>query len=187
MSAAAQQQAGGQALGQIGSQLGQLGLSGAQAQGQLGVQYGQLAQQDVNQLGQLAQQQGALGQGIGAFGQQFGTLGGQLGQLGVQQAGIGQLGQQLTTQDMQNLLATGSLERGVRQATLDATRMSNLQEQQRPFQTLGFLSDIYAGVPSSQSTVTANSGQQVSPFQTLIGLGGQLGNTALGARAAGII
>jgi hypothetical protein len=52
---------------------------------------------------------------------------------------------------------------------------------------LGFLSDIYAGVPSAQSTVTASSSPQVSPFQTLIGLGGQLGTTALGARAAGII
>tara|TARA_R110000868_G_scaffold410201_1_gene697587 strand:+ start:1125 stop:3089 length:1965 start_codon:yes stop_codon:yes gene_type:complete len=165
----------------------QQGIAGTQAAGQLSQASSGLGMNAAEQLSQLGQQQSALGQGIGAFGQQFGTMAGQLGQLGVQQAGIGQLGQQLTTQDMQNLLATGSLERGVQQANLDATRMSNLQNQQQPFQSLGFLSDIYSGVPSAQSTVTASSAPQVSPFQTLIGLGSQLGTAALGARSAGII
>ena len=177
----------GQSIGALSGQAGQLGLSGQQAIGQFGQSIGALSGQ-AGQLGLSGQQAiGQFGQGIGGLAGQFGTFGSQLGQLGTQQAGIGQLAQQLSTQDIQNLLAGGGLERGVRQAGLDAERLSNLQEQQRGFQNIGFLSDIYAGVPSSQSTVTASSSPQVSPFQTLIGLGGQLGTTALGARAAGII
>ena len=180
------EQAQGRGLTAAG-QAGQLGLAGQQGIGQFGQSIGALSGQ-AGQLGLSGQQAiGQFGQGIGGLAGQFGTFGSQLGQLGTQQAGIGQLAQQLSTQDIQNLLAGGGLERGVRQAGLDAERLSNLQEQQRGFQNIGFLSDIYAGVPSSQSTVTASSSPQVSPFQTLIGLGGQLGTTALGARAAGII
>lgn len=155
------EQAQGRSLTAAG-QAGQLGLSGQQALGQ-------------------------FGQGIGSLAGQFGTFGQQLGQLGTQQAGIGQLAQQLSTQDIQNLLASGGLERGVRQAGLDAQRLSNLQEQQRGFQNIGFLSDIYAGVPSSQSTVNVSSMPQVSPFQSAIGSLGQLGTAAIGASRAGII
>lgn len=161
-----------QAAGQLGLGIGQLGQAGAQALGNLGVQYGQLAQQDVNQLGQLATQ--------------YGQLGGQMGQLGVQQAGMGEIGQNLTNAQLQNVFAAGGLERGVTQSQLDATRLSNLQRQQFPYQQYGFLSDIYSGVPSSQSTTTGVMGGQTSPFQQAIGLGISGLSAAAGAQRAGL-
>ena len=177
----------GQGIGALGGQAGQLGLAGQQALGSFGQGIGALGGQ-AGQLGLAGQQAlGSFGQGIGNLAGQFGTFGQQLGQLGTQQAGIGQLAQQMSTQDIQNLLAVGSLERGVRQAGLDAERLSNLQQMQQPFQSLGFLSDIYSGVPSAQSTVQASSMPQVSPFQTMIGLAGQGGTALLGANRAGLI
>jgi hypothetical protein len=121
-----------------------------------------------------------LGQGIG-------SLGGQLGQLGIQQAGLGELQARLGTQDIQNLLTTGATQRGVTQATLDAQRLTNLQQYSQPFQQFGFLSDIYSGVPTGQMTTTASSAPQVSPFQTAIGLGIQGLSAASGAQRAGLI
>ena len=180
------EQSQGRSLAAAG-QAGQLGLSGQQALGSFGQGIGALGGQ-AGQLGLAGQQAlGSFGQGIGNVAGQFGTFGQQLGQLGTQQAGIGQLAQQMSTQDIQNLLAVGSLERGVRQAGLDAERLSNLQQMQQPFQSLGFLSDIYSGVPSAQSTVQASSMPQVSPFQTMIGLAGQGGTALLGANRAGLI
>ncbi len=187
LSSAQQQAMAGQNIGALGGQLGQLGLSAAQQQGQLGLQFGQLGQQDINQLLAMGQQQQQLGQGIGSLAGQFGTLGGQLGQLGIQQAGIGELQSRLGAQDIQNLMATGGLERGVQQATLDAQRMSNLQRYSQPYQQYGFLSDIYSGVPTGQMTTTSSSAPQVSPFQTALGLGIQGVSAVAGANRAGII
>ena len=186
LTAAGQQAAAGQNIGALGVNLGQLGLSAGQQMGQLGVQYGQLGQQDVAQLLQMAQQQQGLGQGLGSLASQYGAFAGQLGQLGVQQAGIGELMSRLGTQDLQNLMATGGLERQVDQATIDALRMSNLQRYAQPMQMYGFLSDIYSGVPSGQMTTTASSAPQVSPFQTAVGLGIQGLSAYSGANRAGI-
>lgn len=177
----------GQSAAQLGIGLGQLGQAGAQAQGQLGLQFGQLGQQDVNLLSNLAAQQQALGQGIGGLAAQYGTLGTQLGQLGIQQAGLGELQTALRGQDIQQLMATGTMQRGLEQSVLDAQRLTEAARQAQPYQQYGFLSDIYAGVPTSQSTITASSAPQVSPFQTAIGLGIQGLSALSGAQRAGII
>jgi hypothetical protein len=177
----------GQSAAQLGLGLGQLGQAGAQAQGQLGLQFGQLGQQDVSLLANLAAQQQALGQGIGGLAAQYGTLGTQLGQLGVQQAGLGEMATNLRGQDIAQLLSTGAMQRGLEQSVLDARRMTETARQAQPYQQYGFLSDIYAGVPTSQSTITASSVPQVSPFQTAIGLGIQGLSAAAGAQRAGLI
>lgn len=149
------------------------------------------AQQAFEQ--QMARQQqmgaltGQLGQGIGSIAGQIGALGGQLGQLGIQQAGIGELQTNLGSQDVQNLITTGAVERGVAQSTADAQRLTNLQRYSQPYQQYGFLSDIYAGVPTGQMTTTASSTPQVSPFQTAVGLGISGLSAAAGAQRAGII
>jgi len=153
----------------------------------LGTQYGQLGQADVAQLGDLAQRQMALGQGLGSLAAQYGQFGGQLGQLGVQQAGIGEIGQNIRGAQIGTALQAGNIQRGIDQAALDATRLTNVQAQQYPYQQYGFLSDIYAGVPSSQSTITASSAPQVSPFQTAVGLGISGLAAASGAKNAGIL
>lgn len=177
---------GAQQLGNLGQMLGQLGQAGAQAQGQLGVQYGQLGQQDIAQLLQMGASQGQLGQGLGSLASQYGQMGGQLGQLGIQQAGLGELTQQLGRGDISTLLNLGALERGVRQSGLDAQRLTQTAYQAQPYQQYGFLSDIYMGVPTSQQTTTVGSAPQVSPFQTALGLGIQGLAAASGAQKAGL-
>jgi len=114
------------------------------------------------------------------------SMGTAYGQLGVQQAGLGELTSGLSVQDLNTLMTTGSLQRGVDQAGLDATRLSNLQRYTQPYQQYGFLSDIYSGTPSGSSTLTAASAPQVSPFQTALGLGIGGLSAASGAKEAGL-
>tara|TARA_R110000787_G_scaffold243199_2_gene349150 strand:- start:836 stop:1963 length:1128 start_codon:yes stop_codon:yes gene_type:complete len=195
--AVAEQELGRNALEQMGRTSGQLRQAGfdatmarrmqeAQLYGDLGIQYGQLGQQDVAQLGDLAQNQLQLGQGLGSLSAQYGQYGSALGQLGVQQAGIGEIGQNVRTSQIGNALSAGNLQRGIDQSALDATRLTNVQAQQYPYQQYGFLSDIYAGIPTSQSTITASSAPQVSPFQTALGLGISGLTAAAGASKAGL-
>ena len=196
--AVAEQELGRNALEQMGRTSGQLRQAGfdatmarrmqeAQLYGDLGIQYGQLGQQDVAQLGDLAQNQLQLGQGLGSLSAQYGQYGSALGQLGVQQAGIGEIGQNVRTSQIGNALSAGNLQRGIDQSALDATRLTNVQAQQYPYQQYGFLSDIYAGIPTSQSTITASSAPQVSPFQTALGLGISGLTAAAGASKAGLL
>ena len=127
--------------------------------------------------------------GINAFDSAMGrqqSMGTAYGQLGVQQAGLGELTSGLSVQDLNTLMTTGSLQRGVDQAGLDATRLSNLQRYTQPYQQYGFLSDIYSGTPSGSSTLTAASAPQVSPFQTALGLGIGGLSAASGAKTAGL-
>ncbi len=196
--AVAEQELFRNALEQMGRTSGQLRQAGfdasmarrlqeAQLLGNLGLQFGQLGQADVAQLGDLAGRQLALGQGLGSLAAQLGTFGTNLGQLGVQQAGIGEIGQNIRQNQINAALQAGNIQRGVAQAGLDATRLTNVQAQQYPYQQFGFLSDIYAGIPTSQSTVTASSAPQVSPFQTALGLGISGLSAAAGAQRAGLL
>ena len=196
--AVAEQELNRNALDQMGRTSGQLRQAGfdaamarrlqeAQLYGNIGLQYGQLGQADVSQLGDLAGRQLALGQGLGSLAAQYGNFGSGLGQLGVQQAGIGEIGQNLRQSQIGTALQAGNIQRGIDQAALDATRLTNVQAQQYPYQQYGFLSDIYAGVPTSQSTITASSAPQVSPFQTALGLGISGLSAAAGASKAGLL
>ena len=98
----------------------------------------QLAGQAAQQQLQQAQLQGALGQGI---------------------AGLGQLGQQMGTQDINTLLGVGGLQQNL------------LAQQQLPFQQVGFLSDIFQGVPALQSTYSTTTTPPPSATSQLLGLG----------------
>jgi hypothetical protein len=89
--------------------------------------------------------------------------------------------------DIDQLMRTSAMQRGLEQSVLDAQRMSETARQAQPFQQLGFYSDVLAGVPSGQSTMTASTMPQVSPFQTAIGLGIQGLSAAAGASRAGLI
>ena len=93
------------------------------------------------------------------------------GQLGVSQAGLGQLGQQMGVQDINTLLGIGSLQQQQGQRQRDINRANILAEQALPFQQVGFLSDIFRGVPALQQTFTTRT--QPGPDRTsqLLGLG----------------
>jgi hypothetical protein len=105
------------------------------------------AQQAAQQASQLAGQQAA----------QFSALGGQM----QQQAG----------QDINTLLGLGSLQQQSAQAALDVARQNALGQQALPFQQVGFMSDIFRGVPSLQQTSTATTTPPPSTTSQLLGLG----------------
>ena len=182
-----QEQARRQAAAQLTGQLGQAGAGSALRAAQAGGQLGLAGQQA---LGNLAQNYGALAQGIGGLGTQFGQLGLQtgqaLGQLGVQQAGLGELAQLQGQKEQGFLFDLGKQEQAQNQAVLEAQRQSNLQQLYEPYQRLGFLSDIYKGAPSSQSTITATTSPSVSPAQSILGLGIAGLSAATGAQKAGL-
>lgn len=137
-----------------GSQLRSQGFAQAQSAAQ------QAAQQQLKQAqltGQLGQTTGALGQSIGA--------------LGMQTAGLGQLGQQMGTQDINTLLGIGGLEQGQLQKSLDIARANSLAEQALPYQQIGFMSDIFRGVPSLQQTYSQRTAPGPSKSSQMLGLG----------------
>jgi hypothetical protein len=110
----------------------------------------QLAGQAAQQQLQQAQLQGALGQGI---------------------AGLGQLGQQMGTQDINTLLGVGGLQQQQEQQGLNVAQQNLLAQQQLPFQQVGFLSDIFQGVPALQSTYSTTTTPPPSATSQLLGLG----------------
>ena len=121
-------------------------------------------QQAQNLAQQAAQQQLRQAQLTGQLGQT-------VGQLGMQTAGLGQLGQQMGVQDINTALGLGSLQQQQGQRQLDVNRANILAEQALPFQQVGFLSDIFRGVPALQQTFTTRT--QPGPDRTsqLLGLG----------------
>ena len=185
---AAQQrrQQAAQLYGGLGQQAAGTAMQAGAGLGQLGIQYGQLGQADVAQLMDLAQASGQMGQGLGSLAQAGGQLGGQLSQLGLQQAGMGQLQQQLNLGDVKTIEALGARDQALQQAALDAQRQSNLQLYQMPYQQYSFLSDIYKGTPSSQQVTQISQTQDPSTFQQIAGLGIAGLSAAGGAKALGM-
>tara|TARA_R100000808_G_scaffold4154_2_gene13829 strand:+ start:1550 stop:2590 length:1041 start_codon:yes stop_codon:yes gene_type:complete len=178
--AVAEQELFRNALEQMGRTSGQLRQSGFDASRARRLQ-------EAQTLGSLAGTQTALGQGLGSLASQYGQTGLNLGQLGVQQAGIGELGQNLRGAQVGQALQAGAIQRGVQQAAMDAARLSNVERMAYPMQQLGFYSDVLSGIPSTQSTLTASSAPQVSPFQSALGLGVGALSAFSGARQAGIL
>ncbi len=93
------------------------------------------------------------------------------GQLGVSQAGLGQLGQQLGVQDINTLLGIGGLQQQQGQRQLDIDRANELARQSLPYQQVGFMSDIFRGVPALQQTTSTTTRPGPSTGSQLLGLG----------------
>jgi len=192
---------GGQMYASAADKAAALGLQGAQqasanalSGGQLGVNAqqgaGNLSLAGENQAINAASNYANLGLDYGrmnqAGGVASGNLGAQLGTMGIQQAGIGELEQSLRRNDVSDLLTTGGIQQTNNQAVLDAIKMTNDQNYQLPFQETGFLGDIYAGVPTSQSTVTSGSTSNASPFMQAATLGIAGLSAATGANRSGL-
>ena len=161
-------------------------LQQAQQVGNLGLQFGQLGQADVGQLASLGQASAQMGQGFGTLAQTGGQLSNELANRGLQQAGLGQLQQQLNLGDVKTLEALGARDQALQQAILDAQRQSNLQLQQFPYQQYAFLSDVYKGTPSSQQVTQMTQTQDPSVFQQVAGLGIAGLSAAAGAKKIGL-
>jgi hypothetical protein len=185
----AEQLAQGSALqgAKLGLDANQMAAANAQAIATTGLNIEQLAAQTgmnaASLAGDMANRAGVLSQGLGSL---MTTAGQAQGQLGIQQAGMGELEQSLRRNDVSDLLTTGGIQQTNDQAVLDAQRMTDQQSYQLPFQETGFLSDIYAGVPTSASTVTSGSTSSASPFMqaATLGIGGL--SAAAGASKAGL-
>jgi hypothetical protein len=140
-------------------------LGGAFGGGREGVQRSEQEARRLEAIGRA--QQSGFQQALGAAQQQqqFGlTAGQQLGQAGLQQ-------QQMAQSDINQLMAGGGLERQLAQQALDAQRAVQLQQAYEPYQRAGFLSNIYAAGPKSQSQIEMNTAPQAAPLAQSIGAG----------------
>ena len=131
-----------------------------------------------NQQRRQANQASLIGQ---LAGQEAG-IGGQQASQAMQQAGLGELAQNMDLKELQALQSIGGMEQAQRQADeqarLAGERFAFLEPQQR----LSFYSDILRGVPSTQiQTLTGAGTPQVPIFQQALGAG----ITGLGLYGAG--
>lgn len=144
--------------GQIaGDVMDQQARTGAQLRSQGFQQAQTAAQQAAAQQLRQAQLTGQLGQTMGA--------------LGTATAGLGQLGQQMGVQDINTLLGIGGLQQGQTQKELDVARANELARQALPYQQVGFMSDIFRGVPALQQTYSTTTSPGPSTGSQLLGLG----------------
>jgi len=128
----------------------------------------QRAEQERARLGQIGQEQArgfTTALNAAQNQQQIGLQAGQqLGQLGVQQQAMSQA-------DINQLMASGGLQRQLTQQALDAERQSALQKATEPLQRVEFLSNVYAAGPKSTSGITAATAPTTSPLAQSLGTG----------------
>ena len=128
----------------------------------------QRAEQERARLGTIGQEQArgfTTALGAAQNQQQVGLQAGQqLGQLGVQQQAMSQA-------DINQLMASGGLQRQLTQQALDAERQSALQKATEPLQRIEFLSNVYAAGPKSTSGITAATAPTTSPLAQSLGSG----------------
>jgi len=139
--------------------------AGAFGGGREGVQR---AEQERARLATIGQEQArgfTTALGAAQNQQQVGLQAGQqLGQLGVQQQAMSQA-------DINQLMASGGLQRQLTQQALDAERQSALQKATEPLQRVEFLSNVYAAGPKSTSGITAATAPTTSPLAQSLGTG----------------
>lgn len=141
-----------------GAQLRSQGYQQAQQQAQNAFQ---------NQMARLqsgAQLFGQLGQGIGA-------LGSSLSKTGLSQAALGESAQAAQQRDINALMSLGGMEQQQAQSMYDASRATALERQYEPYQRLSFMSDIFRGVPSTQTSLTSQTAPSASTASQVAGLG----------------
>ena len=146
-------------------------LQQANQYGQQAGAIGQLGQAGAQQMGQVGQGLGNLAQLTGQLGSTTGALGQTIGQLGTATAGLGQMGQQMGVQDINSLLGIGGLQQQTSQQALDASRANDMARQALPYQQVGFMSDIFRGVPALQQTYSTQTTPGPSTSSQILGLG----------------
>ena len=101
---------------------------------------------------------------------------------GIATAGLGEAQQAAQMRDVNLLSQLGGIEQGQQQRELDALRSTSLQQQFEPYQRLSFMSDIFRGVPSTQTALTTTTTPDPSRISQV---GGLLGGVASLAGAFG--
>ena len=157
--------------------------------GQSAFENQQRRQQQQSQLfSGIGELTGRLGVQQAAIGGQQAAIGGQQAAIGGQQIGVGQAAQQAGLRDIATLQQMGGQQQQQQQAVLEAQR-ANLQKQlYEPYSRVSFLSDIYKGAPSTQTSLgsqTAPTPPPPSAFQQIAGAGtGLLGLGMAGKQLA---
>jgi hypothetical protein len=152
-------------MARTGSQLRSQGFQQAQQQAQNAFQNQMARQQSAAQLF------GQLGQGVG-------SLGSALAKTGLSQAALGEAAQTGQQRDINALLSLGGLEQQQAQQMLEAQRTTDLERQYEPYQRISFMSDIFRGVPSTQTTLSSSTAPSPSTISQIAGLGVGLGGLA---------
>lgn len=119
---------------------------------------------------QMARQQSAA-QIFGQLGQGVGSLGSALAKTGLSQAALGESAQAGQQRDINALLSLGGLEQQQAQQMMEAQRATELERQYEPYQRISFMSDIFRGVPSTQTTLTSQTAPSPSTLSQVAGLG----------------
>jgi len=121
---------------------------------------------------------GNIGQALGTVGQRdvqiLGDVGRGIGALGVQEAGLGPMAAREARADVSTLGALGGQEQLLEQSVLDATRATNIDRQQLPYEQYDYLSGVLSGVPAraSQATYTSNPTQSAASQAISTGIAG---------------
>lgn len=103
--------------------------------------------------------------------QLFQGLGTGLSRTGLSQAALGESAQAAQQRDINALLSLGGLEQAQQQTMFDASRQTALERQYEPYQRIGFMSDIFRGVPTTQSTIQSTTAPSPSTISQIAGLG----------------
>ena len=164
------------------AQLNQQNFAQALQTGQTAFENQQRRQAQQSQLfsglgaltGQLGAQQAQIGgQQAGIGGQQAG-IGAQQAQIGGQQIGAGQALQQAGIRDLATLQQLGGQQQQQQRSLLEAARANAQKQLYEPYSRVSFLSDIYKGAPSTQTSLgalTTPTPPAPSAFQQIAGAG----------------
>ena len=147
------------AQNQAAAQAAQTGAFGTEREG---LQRAELGTQQAQAVGQ------SLAQGYGQAQQMAQQT---YGQAADRQAALGAQQQGLAGQDINTLMQTGGRQQQLAQQGMDAAYRQQLQQQYEPYQRLGFVSDIYQGMPTSASSLTMATTPQANPMSQAIGMG----------------
>ena len=137
-----------------------------------GIQSAELGRQQAEAVGQskaqnyLQAQQSARGD--------FENQMARYGAAGQASAGLGQQVQQQIQQDVASSMAAGSVQQQRAQQIQDASYRQQIQQAAEPYQRLGFVSDIYSKVPSTQMATTMGTSPMTNPLSQVLG-GGIMG------------
>jgi hypothetical protein len=81
------------------------------------------------------------------------------------------MGQQMNIQDINALLSTGGLSQQQAQNIANMQQQNLMAQQNLPFQQLGYMSDIFQGVPALTQTTGYTTTPPPSTASQLMGLG----------------
>jgi len=107
---------------------------------------------------------------FGSLGSGLGSLASQQTDIGTRQAALGEAAQQAGQSDVNALFNIGALEQGQMQSEYDVQRQGDIEEAYEPYQRFNYMSDIFRGVPSQQSSLTVSSAPSPSPVSTVLGM-----------------